>query len=351
MNCANHADASAVAYCRTCGKALCANCTRPVRGVIYCEDCLGSKMEGVPAGTSAGAAGFVPGGAPAGMPGSGPNPALAGILAIFPGVGAVYNGQYAKGLAHLVVFVLLVIGANAADSEHSTALGVFCGLGIAFFVIYQIFDAVRSAKAIQLAQPAPDPFGLAATFGGGAKIETSKIPIGAIVLILVGVLFLLHTMGLTEFGLDRYWPLILIFLGGWLFARNWGVVGRCSVGCQCARCRTRRIMGPAMLMTIGFLFLLDHTLGVAGFSRTWPVILLVVGAIKLLQGSASTEGHIPLATVINNLAGRSIPPTPPGPPGVGSPGNVSPGFVPPSVVPPGSVPPNDVPPTGEVNRG
>src|SRR5271167_1778053 len=103
MNCANHADSSAVAYCRTCGKALCANCTRPVRGVIYCEDCLGSKMEGVPAGTSAGAsagtAGFVPGAAPgampAGMAGSGPNPALAGILAIFPGVGAVYNGQYA----------------------------------------------------------------------------------------------------------------------------------------------------------------------------------------------------------------------------------------------------------------
>jgi len=60
MNCANHADASAVAYCRTCGKALCANCTRPVRGVIYCEDCLGAKMEGVPAGT----AGFAPGAPP-----------------------------------------------------------------------------------------------------------------------------------------------------------------------------------------------------------------------------------------------------------------------------------------------
>ena len=284
---------------------------------------------------------------PAGMAGSGPNPALAGILAIFPGVGAVYNGQYAKGLAHLVIFVLLVIGANAADSEHSTALGVFCGLGIAFFVIYQIFDAVRSAKAIQMAQPAPDPFGLAATFGGGAKIETSKIPMGAIVLILVGVLFLLHTMGLTEFGLDRFWPLILIFLGGWLFARNWGLVGTCSVGCQCARCRTRRIMGPAMLMTIGFLFLLDHTLHVANFGRTWPVILLVIGAVKLAQGNASVEGHIPLSKVLENLAGRSTSPTPPVPP----PPPPAPGSVPPSAVPPGVVPPGVVPPTGEVNRG
>ena len=117
MNCANHADASAVAYCRTCGKALCANCTRPVRGVIFCEDCLGSKMEGVPAGisagTSAGTAGFVPGAAPAmpgapgvvpaGMGSSGPNPALAGILAIFPAWARYTTGNMPRGwhIGHL----------------------------------------------------------------------------------------------------------------------------------------------------------------------------------------------------------------------------------------------------------
>src|SRR6266436_9309506 len=123
------------------------------------------------------------------LSGTGPNPTVAGILAgFFPfGVGAVYTGQYAKGLAHLAIFVLLIAGANAADSDHSAALGVFCGLGIAFFWVYQIIDSVRSARAIQTAQPIPDPFGLATTFGGGAKIETSKIPMGAIVLILVGV--------------------------------------------------------------------------------------------------------------------------------------------------------------------
>jgi LiaI-LiaF-like transmembrane region len=292
-------------------------------------------MEGIPAGTAAFAPGaFAPAGPgqipPAPPPGSssGPNPALAGILAIAPGVGAVYNGQYAKGLAHLVIFVLLVIGASTADSEHSTALGVFCGLGIAFFVIYQIFDAVRSAKAIQMSQPIPDPFGLAATFGGGAKIETSKIPMGAVVLILLGVLFLLHTMGLMEYGLDRFWPLILIAIGGWLFARNWGLLpGGCS-GCGCARCRSRKLMGPAMLLTIGFLFLIENV-HMANFGRTWPVILLVVGGVKLLQGSASAEGHIPSLAAGANLpgAGGAIPPTPPVPP----------------------VPP--VPPTSEVNRG
>src|SRR6266478_7259591 len=219
MNCANHADASAVAYCRTCGKALCANCTRPVRGVIYCEDCLGARMEGTAAGASAGTSGFVSStfspGAPGYVPppppppgsGSGPNPTVAGILAgFFPfGVGAVYTGQYAKGLAHLAIFVLLIAGANASDHGSGEPLGIICGFGIAFFWVYQIVDAVRSAKAIQTAQPIPDPFGLAATLSGGAKIEASNIPTGAIVLILAGVFFLLHTMGWAEFGLDRFW--------------------------------------------------------------------------------------------------------------------------------------------------
>src|SRR5260370_5500414 len=92
MNCANHADASAVAYCRTCGKALCANCTRPVRGVIYCEDCLGARMEtgAAPAGTagfvpgpfSPGAAGYLPPPPPPPASVVGPDPTVAGISAL-----------------------------------------------------------------------------------------------------------------------------------------------------------------------------------------------------------------------------------------------------------------------------
>jgi hypothetical protein len=358
MNCANHADASAVAYCRTCGKALCANCTRPVRGVIYCEDCLGAKMEGVPTGSTAGSSGFAAGGfvpntgAPAAygqippppppphISGSGPNPTVAGILAgFFPfGVGAVYTGQYAKGLAHLCIFGLLIAGISAGDNGHSEALSIICGIGISFFYVYQIIDAVRSARAIQAGLPAPDPYGLAATFSGGARIETSKVPMGAIVLILLGVLFLLHTMGLTEFGLDRFWPLILIFVGGWGFARAWGWVAptrnaaqakemmashgfsptmqnlAAASRCQCARCRARRITGPAIVFTIGVLFLLQN-LDVANlhFGRTWPLILLVVGALKLLQGSASVEGHVGTFGTCGTPPGGPIPPVPPVP--------------------------------------
>ena len=60
MNCANHPDIEKVAFCRTCGKPLCANCTRSVNGVIYCESCLAARLEGVQPNVAPPAAGFVP---------------------------------------------------------------------------------------------------------------------------------------------------------------------------------------------------------------------------------------------------------------------------------------------------
>ena len=323
MNCATHNDVAAVAFCRTCGKALCNQCTRDVRGVIYCEACLAARMEGAAPPPAAGTIppqtgyqqfmdqglGLKVGPGPA----SGPNPAVAGILAgFFPiGVGAVYTGQYAKGLAHLVIIVLLIIGMGSDLPWYVITVLAIC---TGFFYVYQIIDAVRSAKAIQTGEPAPDPFGLAQTFGAGEKFEATKIPTGAAVLIGLGVLFLLHTAGLFEFGLDRFWPLILIFLGVWLFAKHWGLIGGRGAMCYCERCRTRRLMGPAMLVTIGVLFLLDSTSRI-GFGRTWPAILLVIGVVKLMQGNASSEGHIGVLPRSGPAPGMGMP----GVPGVAPP--------------------------------
>jgi hypothetical protein len=298
MNCATHPDTAAVAFCRTCGKPLCGTCTRDVRGVVYCEPCLAARLEG-----TAPAAGFVPPqpvypvagappAAPRPLPSSGPNPAVAGILAgFFPfGVGAVYCSQYAKGLSHLLIFVLMIVGLS---SDLPWFVNTVLGISLGFFYVYQIIDAVRTAKAIQLGQPAPDPFGLAQTFGVGERIDASKVPTGAVVLIALGVIFLLHTMHVFEFGIDRFWPLILIFLGVWLFAKHWGLLGTSRAVCQCDHCRTRKLMGPAMLVTIGVLFLLENVgNGSLRFGRTWPAILLVIGVVKLVQSNASSAGHI-----------------------------------------------------------
>lgn len=47
------------------------------------------------------------------------------------------------------------------------------------------------------------------------------------------------------------------------------------------------IRGPVLLITIGVLFTIDH-FGPVGFNRTWPVILIVVGVLKLLERGART---------------------------------------------------------------
>lgn len=330
MNCANHSDQAAVAFCRTCGKPLCNQCTRDVRGVIYCESCLAARLEGAPApGTYTppppppnvyppigGPSGYVP--PPPGVPlNTGPNPTVAGILGAIPfGVGAVYCGQYVRGLVYLGIFVTtIVLQAQDIPGIAHAALGIFQG----FFWIYQIIDSVRTARAIQEGSPAPDPFGLVSMFGGsnapagtsatGAapQAATAKIPTAAVVLIALGVLFLINTA--FDFSVHRYWPLILIVLGVYLFAKQWGLLGNFRPGCVCERCRTRKLMGPAMLVTIGVLLLLDEVAHVS-LDKTWPAILLVIGVVKLMQSNASWAGHIvPLPP---GTSGYPPPPSPTG---------------------------------------
>ncbi len=309
MNCASHPERATVAYCRTCGKGLCQECAHSVRGVIYCENCLAARLEGLPPQATAPAAGFVaPAPAaysgPVSAPGSGPNPTVAGILAgFFPvGVGAVYAGQYAKGLAHLLIAFGLIWGQATTDSD---GVHVALGLSMAFFYFYQIIDAVRTAKAVQMGQPAPDPFGLAKTFSPGEKVDTTKIPAGALVLIGLGLLFMLETMGFHFFNFGHLWPLILIGIGIWLFAVRWGYVSGGKFY-DCDRCRSRGLMGPAVLVTLGMLFLLEQV-DVIGFHRTWPLLLVVIGLVKVLQGNASTAGHVDPLPPGQGIAAPGVP--------------------------------------------
>src|SRR5512135_26344 len=146
MNCAIHPEVAGSAYCRTCGKALCEECKRDVRGVIYCEECIAARLTGTAP--------------PVATPGAG-NPVLAGLLGLIPGVGAMYNGQFAKGLAHAVIFAVLVGLSNSGQYEE------VWGLLLAFFVFYQVFDAYRTSKARLLGHPIPeDPLGLSGGLWG-----------------------------------------------------------------------------------------------------------------------------------------------------------------------------------------
>ena len=54
-------------------------------------------------------------------------------------------------------------------------------------------------------------------------------------------------------------------------------------------------MGPAVLITLGVLFLLDQVTHVywMEFGRTWPALLIVIGLIMFLQHNAPATGHVP----------------------------------------------------------
>jgi Domain of unknown function (DUF5668)/B-box zinc finger len=270
MNCLNHPDVAAVAYCQNCGKPLCTACMRTVGGVVYCEPCLAARLS-VPPGT-----------VPANLTGLHAHPVLAGLLGFIPGVGAMYNGQFVKALAHVLIFAVFV-----SLSDKSTVFGLL----VAAWVFYQVFDAAQTAKARRDGLPLPNPFGLndlgtrlgmtptppAAPYVSGfapppatgpappanpvqdpgtyppgysasyaapptpgttgtgtpgyvpppyvAPVAMDRLgnrhPMGAIVLIVVGLVLLLHTLGIFEDEwIGRAWPIFIIAVGAWLLYRR-----------------------------------------------------------------------------------------------------------------------------------
>jgi B-box zinc finger len=224
MNCAIHNDTPAVAYCRTCGKALCENCKRDVMGAIYCEPCIAARLQG---------------GAPAAQPAmpvavvqGAPSPGLAALLGMIPGVGAMYNSQFVKAFIHVIIFAGLIMA-----QEYGGPAEALFGLLTAFFWFYMVFDAYQTAKARLLGRPLPDFLGLERLFGiheihqvsptPASPVTTpiqettpspvpslQNIPTGAIVLIGLGVFFLLVNLGLFRF--HHILPLLLIAFGLWL---------------------------------------------------------------------------------------------------------------------------------------
>jgi hypothetical protein len=61
--------------------------------------------------------------------------------------------------------------------------------------------------------------------------------------------------------------------------------------CSCPRCRVRGLMGPVVIITIGVIFLLgEYTRYNMG--QLWPLLLVVIGVVRLAQSMASDSGHI-----------------------------------------------------------
>ncbi len=208
MNCYLHSDATATAFCRDCGRALCADCQRPSNGTIFCQD----HAPAAPAFSAP---------PPPPPPSSGPkasnpyqtpvnpvhcSPGLAFFLGFIPGVGAIYNGQYAKGLVHAGIIGLLI---SLLDAAHGDAADIFLSMMLTSFWGYMVFEAFHTAKKRQAGLPVDEFSSIVSP-----SIYRTRAPIGPMVLIVLGVLFLLDTLNLLAFReLARFWPVILIAVG------------------------------------------------------------------------------------------------------------------------------------------
>jgi TM2 domain-containing membrane protein YozV len=144
-----------VGFCQNCGRPLTAATIRNAGTGVFCEPCLTARVTPpnpgyatVPPYTPVPPYATVP--PVAAVPGA-PSPVLAAILGFIPGVGAMYNGQFAKGIVHVAIFAILV---SLSDNVN----GIF-GLFVAGWIFYMAFEAYHTAKARLEGLPLPNAFG------------------------------------------------------------------------------------------------------------------------------------------------------------------------------------------------
>jgi len=208
MNCYLHPESPAVAFCRTCGRSLCTLCQRPAEGTIFCQDHVPVPVYGTAPGADAASNPYVQTGPVPAATAVRTSPTLAFILGFIPGVGAIYNGQYLKGLVHALLFGLWVTMIDNTPGSAQPLLGIL----LAAFVFYMPFEAYHTAKKREMGLM-PDEW--SSILPRSQRI--GRAPVGPIVLIAIGVLYLLNTLNLVDFRqIGRFWPVILIVVGAYM---------------------------------------------------------------------------------------------------------------------------------------
>jgi hypothetical protein len=214
-----------VGYCRACGKPLDETNVRSAHGTIYCEEHIPVQQTvppipmpaagGAPIDASPYASPYTAA-VPPPVANHDASPGLAFVLGLIPGVGAIYNGQYAKGLVHVIIIGLTI---SIISNDAARGFEPLLGLLLASFFAYMAFEAYHTAQRRQQGLVV-DEFSSLFPVHGGAH----KFPVAPILLIVLGVIFLLNNLELFQIErIIRYWPVLLIGLGVYmLYARMSG---------------------------------------------------------------------------------------------------------------------------------
>jgi hypothetical protein len=137
------------------------------------------------------------------------SPGLALFLGMIPGVGAIYNGQYAKGMVHAIIWGVLM---SIANSEAAHGMEPVFVMTVVAWMAYMAFEAYHTARKRRMGE-AVDEYSSLVSLSG----RSDQIPVAAVVLIILGILLLLHTLDLLNFDrVVRFWPVLLIAAGVYL---------------------------------------------------------------------------------------------------------------------------------------
>lgn len=211
MQCSQHPEIAAAAYCSNCGLALCPDCASSFESRILCFKCLeefraSNQSANSPAAqeTRARPDFLVPPIPPSGKGYPFCPPGISLLLGFIPGVGSICNGDYFKAFLQVLIFGSLV---SLSASDEAGDLGPVFGVLTAAVYIYMPVEAYHVAKKRTLALQGITvitPF---------EKIKFPELWTGSLA-ILAGTIFLVNQFvpGTLRFVLHG-WPLILIGVG------------------------------------------------------------------------------------------------------------------------------------------
>src|SRR5919106_2905775 len=197
MNCNYHPKNPAMAQCSSCSRPLCPACDHRIRGFAVCQDCIVAGVDALRHRQS--------------QPTNQQvirrktSPFIATFLSLFvPGLGAAYNGQTSKAIVHFAIFASFFQMAVVTDGVAFFALGVFGTW------LFAAVDACRTAQLIR-AGLSPDTEEDVIT----RRLYGNPFAWG-VTLVVIGTLFLLHTLLGVQLPVRQLLPVALVALGAYM---------------------------------------------------------------------------------------------------------------------------------------
>ena len=181
--------------CNQCARWLCPACDHRVRGFPFCQDCIVAGVELLRHHSHSD---------PSHILRRKSSPFVATLLSFVPGLGAAYNGQTSKAIVHFAIFASFFQMAVLTQGVPFIILGV---LGTWLFAAV---DACRTAQLMRagLATDAEEDVIARRLYGNPFA--------WGVTLIVIGTLFLLHTLLGVQLPIRELLPVALVALGAYM---------------------------------------------------------------------------------------------------------------------------------------